>query len=167
MVVNDLGPGLLRNLYVKIHDRHGKGSGHWRVQKQQWGTDLCIIVIISCIQPVWFIHGKLTIPAVTWHGNGVIFASGRRRDVGSTWKRRCDKDFQTWHLICRQHSKSKGHFRKSLITNMYFNMDFTWNPGPWPIACPSNHSPWYWLYGINGSLLATMGDFNSLCHLSM
>ena len=31
------------------------------------------------------------------------------------------KDFQTWHLIGWQHS----HIRKSLLTNMEYNMDFT------------------------------------------
>ena len=58
-------------------------------KKQQRGTDLCIIVIISCIQPVSFIHGKLTVPAGTWHGSGVIVASGPRRfDVKTTLRRR-------------------------------------------------------------------------------
>ena len=36
-------------------------------------------------------------------------------------------DFQTWQLIGWQHSRQpiRGHVRKSLYTNMEFNMDFT------------------------------------------
>ena len=33
-----------------------------------------------------------------------------------------NKDFQTWHLIA---SQSESHVRKSLLTSMEFNMDFT------------------------------------------
>ena len=38
-----------------------------------------------------------------------------------------NKDFQTWHLIGTQHSRqpTRSHARKSLFTNMNFNMDFT------------------------------------------
>ena len=37
-----------------------------------------------------------------------------------------NKDFQTWHLIGWQHSRQpiRSHVRKSLLTNMEFNMDF-------------------------------------------
>ena len=39
-----------------------------------------------------------------------------------------NKNFQTWHMIGWQHSHQpiKSHVRKSLLTNMEFNMDFTW-----------------------------------------
>ena len=38
-----------------------------------------------------------------------------------------NKDFQTWHLIGWQHSHQpiRSHVRKSLLTSMEFNMDFT------------------------------------------
>ena len=38
-----------------------------------------------------------------------------------------NKDFQTWHLIGWQHSCQpiRSHVRKSLLTNMEFNMDFS------------------------------------------
>ena len=38
-----------------------------------------------------------------------------------------NNDFQTWHLIAWQHSRQpiRSHARKSLLTNMEFNMDFT------------------------------------------
>ena len=37
------------------------------------------------------------------------------------------KDFQTWHLIGWQHSRQpiRSHVKKSLLTNIEFNMDFT------------------------------------------
>ena len=37
-----------------------------------------------------------------------------------------NKDFQTWHLIGWQHSRRsiRSQVRKSLLTNMEFNMDF-------------------------------------------
>ena len=37
------------------------------------------------------------------------------------------KDFQTWHLIGWQHHRQpiRSHVRKSLLTNIEFNMDFT------------------------------------------
>ena len=37
------------------------------------------------------------------------------------------KDFQTCHLIGWQHSRQpiRSHVKKSLLTNMEFNMDFT------------------------------------------
>ena len=40
-----------------------------------------------------------------------------------------NKDFQTWHLIGLQHSRQpiRSHVRKSLLTNMEFNMDFTYD----------------------------------------
>ena len=38
-----------------------------------------------------------------------------------------NKDFQTWHPIGWQHSRQpiRSRDRKSLLTNMEFNMDFT------------------------------------------
>ena len=38
-----------------------------------------------------------------------------------------NNDFQTWHLIGWQHNRQpiRSHVRKSLLTNMEFNMDFT------------------------------------------
>ena len=38
-----------------------------------------------------------------------------------------NKYFQTWHLIGWQHSRQpiRSHVRKSLLTSMEFNMDFT------------------------------------------
>ena len=41
-----------------------------------------------------------------------------------------NKDFQTQHLIGWQHIHQgiKSHVRKSLLTNMEFNMDFTEKP---------------------------------------
>ena len=38
-----------------------------------------------------------------------------------------NKDFQTWHLIGWKYSRqpNRSHVKKSLLTNMEFNMDFT------------------------------------------
>ena len=43
------------------------------------------------------------------------------------------KHFQTWHLIGCQHccQPIRSHVRKSLFTNMDFDMFLLSNPGPW------------------------------------
>ena len=68
-----------------------------------------------------------------------------------------NKDFQTWHLIGWQHSRQpiRSHVRKSLLTNMEFNMDFclvtaspAWNKPTYALAILSSLNLWIHLKSV-------------------
>ena len=55
-----------------------------------------------------------------------------------------NKDYQTCHLNGWQHSHQpiRNHVRKSLLTNMEFNMDFTLQPRPPKCCVASSQVQW-------------------------
>ena len=58
---------------------------------------------------------------------GYMFVSSTGRNHAKMAAFSFNKDFQTWHLIGWQHNRQpiRSHVRKSLLTNVEFNIDFS------------------------------------------
>ena len=95
---------------------------------------MCIITFQYNIF-VWVIAWRRTDdkPAIIWTN---ILCQGRGRratwglgyyEISMIKSMLANKDFQTWHLIGWQYKRQpiRRHVKKSLLTNMDFNMDFT------------------------------------------